>query len=148
MPGGKPDGLLTPEMRSLYSRRRLFRSPLAGAYTSLMGQRRDPFTGDKTHHAGVDIRAKRGQLVGAAAGGEVVFADWRGSYGKCVIIEHGNGYRTVYGHLSRIMVRQGQSVNQHHYIGRVGSTGRSTGPHLHFEIRLHGKIQDPLEYLW
>lgn len=148
IPEGRPCRLLTPEMEKLYARRRLFRSPLAGDYTSLMGRRSDPFTGAKRHHAGVDIRAKRGQLVGAAAAGKVTFAGRRGSYGKAVFISHGNGYTTVYGHLSKISVRQGQPVSRHYYIGRVGSTGRATGPHLHFEIRYRGKVQDPLEYLW
>ncbi len=148
IPGAGPVHLMTREMKELYGRRRLFRSPLAGDYTSLMGRRSDPFTGASKHHGGVDIRAKRNQLVGAAAGGKVVFAERKSSYGKLVIIDHGNGYRTYYGHLNKISVTRGQRVNRHHYIGRVGSTGRATGPHLHFEIRYRGKVQDPLKYLW
>ncbi len=148
IPDASPVHMLTPEMKEHYARRSLFRSPLSGGYSSLKGLRQDPISGSQRHHAGVDIRADRGDPVGAAAAGKVTFAGELGGYGKCVIIDHGNGYKTLYGHLSRIYVKSGQKVPQHHFIGRVGSTGRTTGPHLHFEIRRGKKVLDPLQYLW
>lgn len=148
IPGASPVHMLTPEMKEHYARRSLFRSPLSGGYSSLKGLRQDPISGSRRHHAGVDIRADRGDPVGAAAAGKVTFAGELGGYGKCVIMDHGNGYKTLYGHLSRIYVKSGQEVPQHHFIGRVGSTGRTTGPHLHFEIRRGKKVMDPLQYLW
>jgi murein DD-endopeptidase MepM/ murein hydrolase activator NlpD len=75
-------------------------------------------------------------------------AGWNSGFGKCVIIEHANGLRTLYGHLNTVMVHVGQKVKRNQYIGRVGSTGRTTGPHLHFTIWKDGKLQDPLKYLW
>jgi murein DD-endopeptidase MepM/ murein hydrolase activator NlpD len=139
---------LSPPMAELFEARSFIRSPLAGAYTSLMGYRVDPFNDEKRLHNGVDIRAPFNALVAAAADGVVSLAGWNGGYGKCVIIEHHNGFRTLYGHLNVILVRQGQRVKQHQYIGKVGMTGRTTGPHLHFTVWKDGKIQDPLKYLW
>jgi murein DD-endopeptidase MepM/ murein hydrolase activator NlpD len=147
IPGAKPR-LLSDEMGKLYARRRLFRSPLSGTYTSLVGERHDPFTGDVKRHNGVDIRAPFNAWVSAPASGKVSLAGWNGGYGKCVIIDHGNGYKTLCGHLNTVLVKQGQHVRQGQMIGRVGSTGRTTGPHLHFTIYLKNKVQDPLKYLW
>jgi murein DD-endopeptidase MepM/ murein hydrolase activator NlpD len=139
---------LTPEMEVLFANRRFFRSPLAGKYTSLLGVRVDPFTGDYKVHNGVDIKAPFNSLVAAAADGKVSSAGWNGGFGKAVVIEHANGFRTLYGHLNAILVRPGQTVKQYQYIGKVGMTGRTTGAHLHFSIWKDGKLQNPLKYLW
>ena len=147
LPGLKPKPL-NDEMAGIYKRRSLLRSPLAGHYTSLLGTRYDPFTGESKLHNGVDIKAPFNSLVAAAADGTVTLAGWNGGFGKCVIIEHADGLRTLYGHLNTVLVHVGQKVKQHHFIGRVGATGRTTGPHLHFTIWKDGKLQDPLKYLW
>lgn len=147
IPGAEPRQL-TPEMEQLFANRRFFRSPLAGKYTSLLGVRTDPFTGDYKTHNGVDIKAPFNALVAAAADGKVSEAGWKGGYGKSVVIEHADGFRTLYGHLNVILVKPGQVVKQYQFIGKVGKTGRTTGAHLHFTIWKHGKLQDPLKYLW
>jgi LysM repeat protein len=147
LPGAKPKPI-NAEMAEIYQRRSLIRSPLAGRYTSLLGTRIDPFTGATKHHNGVDIKAAFNSPVAAAADGKVVLAGWNDGFGKCVIIDHADGLRTLYGHLNTIMVHTGQHVVQHQFIGRVGATGRTTGPHLHFTIWKDGKLQDPLKYLW
>jgi murein DD-endopeptidase MepM/ murein hydrolase activator NlpD len=147
LPNAKPRQF-TPEMAELYEGREFFRSPLAGVYTSLLGGRVDPFTGDYRVHNGVDIKAPFNALVAAAADGRVVEAGWKGGYGKSVVINHKDGYRTLYGHMNVILVKAGQDVKQHQYIGKVGMTGRTTGAHLHFTIWRNGKLRDPLKYLW
>ena len=121
-----------------------FRRPLdRGRLTSGFGMRRDPFTRKATFHGGIDIAAPRGARVRAAQDGVVVFAGRRGGYGKLIILRHRFGYETYYGHLSRIHVRKGRRVKSGALIGRVGSTGRSTGPHLHFEVRKRGVRKRP-----
>ncbi len=103
--------------------------------TSRFGPRYLSLYGYTRNHNGVDIGASYGSAIWAAAGGTVIHAGWNGGYGNCVIVNHGNGYTTVYGHMSRVAVSYGQSVSQGQILGYVGSTGNSTGPHLHFEIR-------------
>ncbi len=124
----------------------IFIKPIHGRFTSSYGYRRDPFSGQRRFHAGIDIAAPTGTSVGAAKEGTIIFAGWRSGYGKCIIIKHQFGYSTVYGHLSSISVRVGQWVSQGQTIGRVGSTGRSTGPHLHFEVLKFGVHTNPLSY--
>ena len=114
--------------------------------SSRFGQRIHPITGELKNHNGMDIAANMGTTVMAADGGRVVLAEWYGGYGNCIMIEHGNGYKTLYGHLSYIGVRSGQSVNQGDNIGQVGSTGNSTGPHLHFEVYSNGSRIDPEQF--
>jgi murein DD-endopeptidase MepM/ murein hydrolase activator NlpD len=148
VPEAKPI-FLNGDMAKLFEKRRLFRSPLSGEYTSLKGMRKDPLIrGVSKYHNGVDIRAKIGTWVGAAADGVVIAACWQGGYGNCVVIKHANGYQTLYAHLSQIFVRPGQKVLAGKLIAKTGSTGRSTGPHLHFSIFKNGKVEDPLDYLW
>lgn len=127
----------------------LFRRPLRARYyfSSNFGWRSNPFTGMRTYHNGVDMAANTGVAIYAAAPGRVVSAGWDNVYGKHVIISHHSGYRTLYGHMSSINVRTGSYVDSGTRIGSVGSTGMSTGPHLHFSIFKHGKALNP-RTLW
>lgn len=109
--------------------------PLPGRITSDFGWRNDPFTGNREWHAGVDIGGDVGDPIGAAWDGEVVYAGEREGYGNLVVLEHEGGWRTYYAHTSRITVTPGETVSAGRKIAEVGNTGRSTGPHLHFEIR-------------
>ena len=120
-----------------------FSWPVTGTITSPFGWRSNPFGGSPEFHQGLDIAAPTGTTVTAAAGGTVIMAQWYGGYGKYILIDHGGGYSTGYGHLSQIYVSQGQTVQRGQAIGAVGSTGQSTGPHLHFEVRIDGKPVDP-----
>lgn len=120
-----------------------FSWPVAGTITSPFGWRSNPFGGAPDFHPGLDIGAPTGTTVTAAAGGTIIMAQWYGGYGNYILIDHGGGYSTGYGHLSAIYVSTGQSVARGQAIGAVGSTGQSTGPHLHFEVRLNGKPVDP-----
>jgi len=118
--------------------------PLEGEITSGFGVRRHPLFRIAKMHTGVDIASTWGTPVRAAGDGEVIYAGWFGGYGKIVVIDHGGGLSTLYAHLSAILVELGQQVKRGQIIGRVGSTGYSTGPHLHFEIRIDGRPVDPL----
>jgi murein DD-endopeptidase MepM/ murein hydrolase activator NlpD len=125
----------------------IFASPMRGRLTSRMGFRIDPFTGQRAYHTGVDIANKFGSPVAASQYGRVVFTGYKGNYGRTVIIAHPEGYQTLYAHLHRIDVKRGQAVRQGEKIGTMGNSGRSTGPHLHFEIHQNKKIIDPLKML-
>jgi murein DD-endopeptidase MepM/ murein hydrolase activator NlpD len=120
--------------------------PATGPVTSGFGMRHHPILGYARMHTGVDIGAPMGAPVSAAASGIVAFAGWSGGYGNFIVIDHGDGLATAYAHLSRILVSQGQSVAQGQEIGKVGSTGLSSGPHLHFEVRVNGQPVDPMQY--
>jgi murein DD-endopeptidase MepM/ murein hydrolase activator NlpD len=120
----------------------------SGEYSSNYGWRIDPFSGRQAFHEGVDFMADVGTPVRAAAGGVVIYAQFNGSgYGNCIEIDHGNGIISRYAHLSRMIAREGDIVLKGQRIGLVGNTGRSTGPHLHFEIRIGGAPQNPAPYL-
>ncbi len=121
--------------------------PARGRVTSGFGLRRHPIFGTREMHTGIDIGAPIGTPVVAARAGTVVFAGWGEGYGMLVRLDHGEGLSTVYSHLSQISVQVGQVVYPGDVIGQVGSTGYSTGPHLLFEIRVHGQPLDPLKYL-
>ncbi len=125
------------------------RKPLSGPLqvTSLFGYRPDPFLGRPALHSGVDLRDDYGAPVKATAAGVVTVAGPQGGYGNLVEIDHGGGMATRYGHLSAIDVAPGQQVTPGTSIGRVGSTGRSTGPHLHYEVRVDGEAVDPARFL-
>ena len=120
-----------------------FSWPVTGTITSPFGWRSNPFGGGPEFHQGLDIAAPSGTTVTAAAGGTVIMAQWYGGYGNYILIDHGGGYSTGYGHLSAIYVSTGQAVQRGQAIGAVGSTGQSTGPHLHFEVRIAGRPVDP-----
>ncbi|HEY8548664.1 MAG TPA: peptidoglycan DD-metalloendopeptidase family protein [Vicinamibacterales bacterium] len=117
--------------------------PLSSAMTSPFGWRSDPFTGRSRFHTGVDLRAAYGTDVPCAADGEVIFAGERGGYGNLVIVRHAGGLETRYAHLASIDVAAGTRVAEGQSVGRVGSTGRSTAPHLHFEVLVNGERVDP-----
>lgn len=124
-----------------------FRWPIAGRISSPYGWRRNPFSKRRVLHAGIDISAPRGRGIMAAADGRVVHSGWMGGYGYTVVIQHSGGFSTLYAHCSRLVVRRGAVVKRGQLIARVGSTGRSTGNHLHFEIRRNGKPVNPIRYL-
>lgn len=121
--------------------------PVRGRISSLYGYRTHPITGAQKLHSGLDIAAPSGTPLVAAASGRVVYADWFGGYGLTVIIDHGGGIATLYAHQSRLGVQAGQQVSAGERIGYVGSTGQSTGPHVHFEVRSGGTPEDPLPWL-
>jgi murein DD-endopeptidase MepM/ murein hydrolase activator NlpD len=126
-----------------------YRKPVIGAveFSSGFGVRSDPFLGRPAMHTGLDFRAATGDPVRATANGKVVTSGWHGGYGRMVEIDHGNGLSTRYGHLSEIHVRVGDHIKIGQVIGAVGSTGRSTGPHLHYETRIDGDPVDPQKFL-
>jgi hypothetical protein len=148
IPDAKPV-VLKPGLAALYERRKLFRSPLSGNFTSLFGKRHDPIIqGFTKFHNGVDIKASEGTWVGAAADGVIESAGWENGYGNAIRIKHNDNYTTLYGHLSKIFVKAGSKVKRGKLIAKSGSTGRSTGPHLHFSIFKDGVAQNPLDYIW
>ncbi len=126
-----------------------YRKPVIGEveFTSGFGVRSDPFLGRPAMHTGLDFRAAMGDPVRATANGKVSSAGWAGGYGRMVEIDHGNGLATRYGHLSEIGVKVGEPIKIGQVIGAVGSTGRSTGPHLHYETRIDGEAVDPQKFL-
>lgn len=121
--------------------------PVRGWITSSFGQRISPFTGMLQMHEGLDIAARPGTPVKASAEGVVIYSGWKSDFGKLVTIDHGYGYRTRYAHMSNIYVKNGQRVRRGDTIGSVGNTGRSTGPHLHYEVKVRGLPVNPKTYL-
>jgi murein DD-endopeptidase MepM/ murein hydrolase activator NlpD len=124
-----------------------FMWPVAGRVSSGFGMRRHPILGTMRMHTGIDIVAPNGTLVKAADGGQIIQAGYDGGYGYSIIVYHGGGFSTVYAHLSRILVAVGQNVARGEVIGLVGATGWATGPHLHFEVRINGAAQNPIQFL-
>ena len=122
--------------------------PSGGRISSTFGSREAPTEGASTYHKGIDIAASSGSKVVAAAGGEVVIATYSASAGNYVMINHGSGVYTVYMHMANLGVSEGQEVKQGESIGSVGSTGYSTGPHLHFGIRENGSYVDPQNFMY
>jgi murein DD-endopeptidase MepM/ murein hydrolase activator NlpD len=121
-------------------------TPVQGYLSSNFGYRISPFSGYRVIHSGIDIAAKYGSPIKATAKGIVVFTGYKPLYGNIVIIDHGNGYLTRYGHCSRITVREGTFVKKGDVIAKVGSTGRSTGPHVHYEVLINGVPINPLSF--
>ncbi len=121
--------------------------PTHGWLSSSMGNRADPFTGEKDFHPGLDISADKGDPVYSTADGKVVNASAAGNYGNLVIVDHGYGLETRYGHLSAFKVKLDQTVKRGDLLGLVGSTGRATSSHLHYEVRANGRILNPLQLL-
>jgi murein DD-endopeptidase MepM/ murein hydrolase activator NlpD len=122
--------------------------PVVGKLESGFGGRSNPFGGGSYEfHSGQDIDAAWGDPIVSGASGTVTFVGWQNGYGQLIVIDHGGGLTTRYGHLSHIDVAQGQTIARSQFIGRVGSTGRSTGPHLHYEVRYNDEPVNPLQYL-
>ena len=121
--------------------------PVRGWVSSKFGRRVSPFSGDQGFHAGIDIANDKGTPIRAAADGVVKFSGWEGGYGKLVVLDHGNGYTTLYGHCSELKVGVGRKVRRGTVIARMGSTGEATGPHLHYEVRRFGAAVNPMQYL-
>lgn len=156
-------GLVRELLEGLESRLRLVRSdvdkrnalaaatpsiwPAHGWLSSGAGRRIDPFTGQPDSHPGLDISADRGTAVYATADGEVKQAAYQGAYGNLIVVDHGFGLETRYGHLSSFGAKVGARVKRGDVIGRVGSTGRATGPHLHYEVRVNGRVLNPMQLL-
>ena len=121
--------------------------PVEGQITGSFGERIDPFNGEGSFHSGVDISASVGSPVIAPADGTVVFADFLGGYGRAIVVDHGHGITTRYGHLASFSVAAGQFIHRGDTIGHVGLSGRSTGPHLHYEVRINDTPVNPHKYL-
>jgi murein DD-endopeptidase MepM/ murein hydrolase activator NlpD len=122
--------------------------PTEGWLTSRFGTRISPFTGKRQFHSGIDVAGARGTAVIATASGKVVFAGNKGPLGQTLIVDHGHGIRTHYGHNDEILVKRGARVERGDAIGRMGNSGRSTGPHLHYTVEVHGKAVNPLDYIF
>ena len=121
--------------------------PAKGWLSSTMGHRSDPITGSDDFHAGLDIAGERGQPVFATAAGTVTHVGYQGGYGNLIVLDHGFGLQTRYGHLLNYVVKEGAKVNRGDIIGHVGNSGRSTGYHLHYEVLANGKLLNPLQLL-
>jgi len=121
--------------------------PVRGWLTSRYGPRVSPFTGRRHMHSGIDVATKHGTPIIAPARGRVIFTGSKGPLGKSVVLDHGFGVRTFYGHTSEILVKTGELVERGHTIAKVGNTGRSTGPHLHYTVEVDKKSRDPLDYI-
>jgi murein DD-endopeptidase MepM/ murein hydrolase activator NlpD len=121
--------------------------PLKGRIGSHYGRRLDPFTGDAEMHAGIDIVSPLGTAIEAPADGKVIFAQRKSDYGNLIVLQHAHGITTRYGHLQKYNVRVGQTVQRGDIIGFVGLTGRTTAPHLHYEVRLNDRPENPNRYL-
>jgi murein DD-endopeptidase MepM/ murein hydrolase activator NlpD len=147
IPRAKPVRL-SEDMTAQYSLRGIFGSPLPGRITSGMGMRKHPVGGFRGRHTGLDLAASPGTRIDAAAAGTVLQTGEGEYIGKFVILGHKDSYTTIYGHCSQILTAAGKSVKKGQIIAKVGNTGRTTGPHLHFEIRKNGIPQNPLSYLW
>ena len=122
-------------------------APCQGTITSDWGDRVHPIYGTVKHHAGLDIGVDYGTPIVASSNGVVTLASWYGGYGKAVMIDHGGDIKTLYGHNSKILVKEGEIVKQGQVIALAGSTGNSTGPHCHFEVILNGQDVNPLSYI-
>lgn len=121
--------------------------PVNGRLLGSFGERNDPFSGEGEFHTGVDISAPSGTPVHVTADGVVTLSEWRGGYGRLIIVDHGGGIQTYYAHLSRFLAYTGQQVRRGEAVGLVGSTGRVTAPHLHYEVRIAGAPVNPYRYL-
>ena len=144
IPGAKMDAAKLHEVLG-----DLFKIPITAAYriSSKFGWRPDPFTGVRSYHTGIDLACPEGTPIRAAMNGTVAFVGWSNVFGNYIIVNHPNGYQTLYGHLSASRVKKGQSVTQATVIGLVGSTGYSTGAHLHFTVYKNGRLVNPSSVL-
>ena len=153
LPGAAPetttsgDDAAKPVVKAERSFSRSFKWPVIGKINSPFGWRRHPISRRRQFHAGLDIKGPRGRAIKAAKAGKVVYVGWMGGYGRTVVVNHGNGYTALYAHCQTLNARQGQSVSPGTVIASVGSSGRATGTHLHFEVRLNNRPINPLKLL-
>ncbi len=140
--------LVNAQMESLYDIKRQFQAPVLGYFTSMFGMRHDSHYGGMAFHNGIDISGRIGDLIRPVRSGIVSFDGWMDGYGKTIIIQHEDGYVSMYGHLNRIFVKKGDLVGKNDIIGHLGTTGRSTGPHLHFVMKRHNEYINPLLFIW
>ncbi|MDR1620784.1 MAG: LysM peptidoglycan-binding domain-containing M23 family metallopeptidase [Synergistaceae bacterium] len=164
LPGARPEAIAEPRAASnakkspeaasaknssgvVQKSSRSFRWPVMGKINSPFGWRRHPITRRRDFHTGLDIKASRGTVIRSSREGQVVYSGWMGGYGKVVVVEHSGGQSTLYAHCSSLLVKQGAKISVGQNIARVGSTGRTTGPHLHFEVRNGNSPVNPLQYL-
>lgn len=143
--------IVNNEIEKLYKYKLAFLSPLnTGFFTSMFGDRINPFShgGETSFHNGIDIATRSGTPIRAAKEGMVFFSGWRDGYGNTVIVQHHDGYTSMYAHCLKIYVQKGDWVEKGDIISTVGSTGRSTGPHLHYTIMRHGTAINPLRFIW
>lgn len=145
--GGKSKSAAGAAVRITGTAGMKFRWPVVGKISSHYGWRRSPFGTRRVFHSGLDIAAPKGRAIVAAADGKVVHSGWMSGYGNALVIAHANGVSTLYGHCSSLLARKGEQVKSGQLIARVGSTGRSTGNHLHFEVRIKNATQNPLKHL-
>ncbi|MCX7678551.1 MAG: LysM peptidoglycan-binding domain-containing M23 family metallopeptidase [Spirochaetes bacterium] len=146
-PGCRPL-LVNEHMEALFEIKRKFQAPVFGYFTSMFGMRHDSHYGGMAFHNGIDIAGKVGDPIRPVREGIVSFEGWRDGYGKTIVIQHEEGYVSMYGHLSKIFVKKGDLVSKETVIGLLGTTGRSTGPHLHFIMSRHGEYLNPLLFIW
>lgn len=152
IPGAKPVTTVyallgDPSYKGTQKFSKSFAWPLVGGITSGYGWRRHPFTKRRDFHTGIDIKGPTGRLIRAAKSGRVVYSGWMGGYGRVVVIDHGKGYTTLYAHCRSLLVSKGQRVSVGQPVGKVGSSGQATGPHLHFEVRVNNKPINPMQVL-
>ncbi len=141
--------VVNDDISKLYSYMNYFSNPLEnGYYTSMFGERVNPFLEGMEFHNGLDIAAPMRTEIRAAKEGMVFFTGWKGGFGNTVIIQHADGYTSLYGHCSKILVDTGEWIKKDQPVALVGSTGRSTGPHLHYTIFRHGKAINPIDFVW
>lgn len=140
--------LVNAQMESLYDIKRQFQAPVLGYFTSMFGMRQDSHYGGMAFHNGIDISGRVGDQIRPVRSGIVSFEGWMDGYGKTIIIQHEDGYVSMYGHLNKIFVKKGDLVGKKDIIGHLGTTGRSTGPHLHFVMKRHNEFINPLLFIW
>ncbi|MBN1501641.1 MAG: peptidoglycan DD-metalloendopeptidase family protein [Spirochaetes bacterium] len=145
---GQKPLIVNNNIEGLYDQKMQFKSPIKGYYTSMYGMRRDPFSGVPTFHDGLDIQNRIGAPIKPIKKGIVSFTGWRDGYGNMVRILHEDGYVSYYAHCSEILVETGEIVTTDTVIALVGSTGKSTGPHLHLSVERHGSSLDPIFFVW
>jgi LysM repeat protein len=138
------------DIQKIYAYKTIFMDPLdsLGYYTSMYGDRANPYGDNMEFHNGVDIAIRNGSPIKAVRAGMVFFSGWRDGYGYTVVIQHDDGYSSFYAHCSKIFVNEGDWVKQGEQIAMAGSTGRSTGSHLHYVVTRHGQLLNPFGYLW
>ncbi len=141
--------VVNDKISKLYTYMNYFSHPVkSGFYTSMFGDRVDPFGRGKEFHNGIDIADRIKTKIMATRDGIVFFSGWKGGFGNTIIIQHTDGYTSLYGHCSKLLVKKGEWVKQNQVIALMGSTGRSTGSHLHFTVFRHGKAVNPINFLW